>query len=117
MRRTAARASQPLDTLAKRWKELHDISTQLAKVADLAPEPFDDELAAFPELLGNASDWQRTMAWQGVEDINAMMRPGLSAVGTITARGQDASVPALALWREFHHARETVLALVQPEAA
>ncbi len=116
MRKTAAHASEPLSSLANRWADMHSSSAQLAKVAALAPEPFDDKLAAFPNLLEGASDWQRDMAWQGIEDIDAMMRPGLAALGTITARGQDASAPALALWREFHHAREAVLTLVQPAA-
>lgn len=116
MRQIAARNSEPVGSLAQRWEELHSTAAQLAKVADLAPEAFGEELSAFPKQIGNAAEWQRTMALQGIEDIGEMMSPGLTALSTITARGQDASVPALALWREFHHARESVLALVQPAA-
>jgi putative intracellular protease/amidase len=47
---------------------------------------------------------------QGLADIDAMLVPGLSALATLTARGQDATTPALALWREFHAARGSVLA-------
>jgi hypothetical protein len=38
-------------------------------------------------------------------------------LATLTARGQDTSAPALALWREFHAARASVLAALQPAAA
>ena len=114
MRSTAANSSQPLGSLAQRWQDLHATSAQLAKIAALTPEAFDDKLSAFPSLLDQANDWQRDMVWQHIQDIDAMMRPGITALGTITARGQDASAPALALWREFHHAREAVLTLVQP---
>ena len=114
MRESAADASETVSTLAQKWHDLHQTAENLAGLAKLAPAPFDDRVAAFGELLGNANDWQRDLARQGVEDIDAMLRPGLAALGTVTARGQDASVPAQALWREFHHAREAVLALVQP---
>ena len=115
MRETITRAEEPTGSLAERWEEIHSAADQLAQVADLAPEGFDEDLAGFPAMLGEATEWQREMAWQGIEDIDAMMRPGLTALATITARGQDASVPAQALWREFHHARGAVMALVQPQ--
>jgi len=117
MRGAAKQAGQPISSLAQRWEDLHGTAAQLAKIADLSPEAFDGDLAAFPNLLSNASTWQQDLAWQGIEDIDAMMRPGLAALSTITARGQDPSAPALALWREFHHARGTVLAVVQPGAS
>lgn len=114
MRKTAKDAARPVGTLARRWEDLHTTASQLAKLAGLAPEPHSPDLAAFPRLLDEASDWQRDLAWQGIEDISAMMQPGLTALSTLTARGQDASAPAMALWREFHAARASVLAAVQP---
>ncbi len=109
MRQTAQDASWPTATLAERWEELHTQAEQLAKLAAIAPEGFDDTLSALPDRLSQASEWQRELAWQGVEDIDAMMQPGLTALRTITARGQDAGAPALALWREFYAARNAVL--------
>lgn len=117
MRATAKQANTPVKTMAKRWEKLHAVSAQLAPIAGLSPEEFTGDLAAFPVMLESATEWQRTMAWQGIEDIDAMMGAGLSALATVTARGQDASAPAQALWREFHHARGAVLALMQPEIA
>ena len=116
MRNVSNAGSEPVGSLAQRWEDLHASATQLAILADLAPEAFADELAAFPNMLNNASEWKHQLAAQGVEDIDAMMRPGLAALRTLTARGADPKVPAQALWREFHHAREAVLALVQPAA-
>ncbi len=112
MRQTAASESRPTGSLAQRWRDLHASAALLAKAADLTPEAFEGKLAAFPDALGGASEWQRDLAERGIDDIDAMMRPGLSALSTINARGNDASAPAMALWREFHHAREAILATI-----
>jgi len=109
MRQTAQDASWPTASLTERWEELHVQAEHLAKLAAIAPEAFDRALAAFPDRLAQASEWQRELAWQGIEDIDAMMQPGLTALRTITTRGQDAGAPALTLWREFHAARNAVL--------
>lgn len=100
-------------SLAQQWKELHQTAGRLAGVARLAPEPFDAALAGLPARLAGATPWQQEMAKQGIADIDAMLRPGVRALDVLLERGQDASVPALALWREFHHARAAVLALTK----
>ena len=106
-------AESSAQSLSRQWIELHQTAARLASVALLAPEPFDAALAGFPARLAAADQWQQEMAQQGIADIDAMMRPGLRALDVLTERGQDASVPALALWREFHHARAAVLALTK----
>ncbi|MFU7527013.1 hypothetical protein [Qipengyuania sp. ASV99] len=116
MRDVAARPVQHEPALMQRWADLHTNAAKLASVAGLKPEPLDEELAVFPALLGEAGEWQRAMAKQGIEDMDAMMRPGLAALDRMAARGLDASVPALALWREFFLAREAVLALIPDDA-
>ncbi|MEM6266636.1 MAG: hypothetical protein AAF707_03865 [Pseudomonadota bacterium] len=119
MRIAAAPASPsevPRGSLADRWQELHEQADQLAKLARLSQEPFTTELAALPAQMSEASEWQRELAWQALEDIEAMMRPGLAALRTLTSRAQNAQAPALALWREFHNARGAVLSLVNPAA-
>ena len=52
------------------------------------------------------------LAENHVSDMAAMMQPGLSALLAVSARGQDATAAALALWCEFHAAREALMALV-----
>ncbi|MEM9085699.1 MAG: hypothetical protein AAGB23_07220 [Pseudomonadota bacterium] len=100
-------------SLAAKWEDLHLHAAQLAKLAQLSPEPFAGALAAFPAQIGEAAEWQRELAWQGIEDIDAMMRPGLAALATLKERGAAANAPALALWREFYMARTSVMALAE----
>lgn len=102
-----------LGALADRWNALHHTADAIAELAGLSPERAGGAQSGFAAKLGDASAWQHEAARQGIDDIDAMMRPGLAALGTLAARGKDTSVPAQTLWREFHHAREAVLALVQ----
>ncbi len=83
----------------------------------LAPEDRGEAEAGFAKRFAAAGNWQQMMAAQGIDDIAAMLRPGLDAVQAVQSRGLDASAAALALWREFYRARETVLALVEPVEA
>lgn len=112
-------STKPSGSLAQRWDDLHAQAEQLAKLAHLAPDSQNKDIAAVPAILGNATEWQRELAWQAMEDIDAMMQPGMVALRTLTSRGQDAHAPALALWREFHSARQSVLDLAEsgPETA
>ncbi|MEL6531221.1 MAG: hypothetical protein AAFQ27_14785 [Pseudomonadota bacterium] len=115
MREALHAEEETTGSLAQRWEDLNATAVQLAMAADLAPERTDARIARFPAMVGNAHEWQRELAWQGLEDIDAMMRPGLSALSTLSDRGHDATAPALALWREFYRAREAVVSLVDPE--
>ncbi len=97
--------------LAARWETLHRQAAQLGALARIAPET---EYTGFAALAEQAGDGQRELAAHGLADIAAMLEPGLAALATLTARGQDAAAPALALWREFHAARASVLAVLLP---
>ncbi|MCL9982220.1 MAG: hypothetical protein NBV60_03580 [Erythrobacter sp.] len=100
--------------LTAQWEGLHARASGLAAQAGIAPEPAS---APFAPLTETARDWQLALAAQGLADIEAMLGAGLAALATLTARGQDTAAPALALWREFHAARASVLAALQPAAA
>lgn len=119
MRDTAVDRPGTLDAMSRQWDAIHQQADEVARLAGLSIEPCSTERAAFPILLAEAHEWQRGVVERGLEDVDAMMRLGLTALGAVTARGQDASAPALALWREFHHAREAMLfaLLPQPKAA
>ena len=106
--------SQP--ALCAQWEAIHVLGAQIAVMADISPEESDDILAAFPALIADANEWQYEIAARGVEDMDALLGLGLAALSTVTARGQDPIAPALALWREFHHASAVVLATLQPHA-
>lgn len=100
--------------LSAQWDGLHERAAALAMLAGIAPEA---ARVPFATLSESARDWQVTLAAQGLADIDAMLGAGLAALATLTARGQDTAAPALALWREFHAARASVLAALQPAAA
>ncbi|MFL0355084.1 hypothetical protein ACI5KX_01290 [Erythrobacter sp. GH1-10] len=116
MRDSALQAKEPVGALARRWDELHRQAAELAGLAQLSGGAETHDAANFAERLTAAQQWQRELAWQGIEDIDAMMQPGITALKVITARGQDAGAPALALWREFHAAREAVLDMLEAKA-
>ncbi|MEE4153174.1 MAG: hypothetical protein V2I27_03365 [Erythrobacter sp.] len=100
-------------TLADRWALLHAAAARVAELAELAPDRENGEIAGFPGAIEMADPWRRELAAQGLEDIEAMLRPGLFALETIIARGGSPLAPALALWREFHGAREALLRLAR----
>ena len=112
MRTDTARAIQPTQALAERWRQLHRSAQELAKLAQLGTDGSAMDGETFAARLEQAQGWQRDLAWQSVSDIDAVMQPGLTALRVVTSRGQDASAPALALWREFHAARESLLAIL-----
>ncbi|MEO1730162.1 MAG: hypothetical protein AAFR64_05445 [Pseudomonadota bacterium] len=117
MRETASSEGAPLPTLAAKWQDLHDQAARLARLAELSPEPFAGAVAVFPAQMSEASEWQRELAWQGIDDIDAMMRPGLAALSALTQRGGATNAPALALWREFYDARCAVMTLAEQKSA
>ena len=100
--------------MVESWAALHRDADSLAAMAGIARETDPAPLA---DLVNTARDWQLAFAAQGIADISAMLKPGLAALATLTARGQDAAAPALALWREFHSARASVLAVLDPARA
>ena len=108
-----SRPAEPvsLTALREKWAAIHADAARLNAMARIGPENEQVPIAA---LLDTALDGQRALAGQALEDIAAMLAPGLAALSTLQARGQDCTAPALALWREFHAARTAVLALLRP---
>lgn len=102
--------------MSMKWSALHDAAAAVSTLAGIAPEPMRPEVRNFPAVMRDAGGWRRDLAEQGVEDLTAIMEPGLAALLAVHARGADASAPALALWQEFHAARNALLALA-PQGA
>lgn len=86
-------------------------------LAGLEPEVPHAKIRAFAVLLRDLPAWQRELAGNHIEDMAAMMQPGLAALLATRARGQHANVPAHALLREFRAARDAVLALLPEPGA
>lgn len=101
-------------SVSDRWEELHEKAENLARLAGLAPEKQAEAHDGFATRFDAATEWQQMMTRQAIDDIAAMLRPGLQAVHVVQSRGADASAAALALWREFYEARAALLALLAP---
>lgn len=102
-----------LTPLAGRWVALHQMAAQVAHMARLAPEPFGPELSSIPAVLETSPQATHTLAHNALEDIEALLQTGLTALEAIAARGNAVQTPALTLWREFYTARAAVIALAQ----
>ncbi len=110
----AALGEAPASASSLKWAVLHDAANHVAAVAGVEPEPVTAGIRGFPALLREAAPWRRGLAEQAIDDMAAVMEPGITALLGIEARGADARPAALALWREFTEARDAVLALIPP---
>ena len=93
------------------WDELHRRGVKIAQMAALSREPYTGKLAEFPVAIRKQLPGRVDIAVNAIADLLAITEPGLAALSAIEARGQDATAPALALWREYHAAREALMAL------
>lgn len=107
----AQEVEREVSSFTARWAALHEYSLEIGRFAALADEPFDGQLASFPRRISDAGGAAHQLAQRGLDDIDAIMQPGLAALRAIHARGQEPTAPALALWREFHAARQSLLSL------
>lgn len=97
--------------LVTAWLDLHRQAGELAQLAHIAAEPAQIS-ASLTRLISDARPWQIDLLGQGIDDVAAMLGSGMAALATLSSRGQDTAVPALALWREFHAARGALLAVL-----
>lgn len=100
--------------MSMKWSALHDAAGVVAMLAGIAAEPMRAEIRNFPAVMRDAGGWRRTQAEQGIDDLSAIMEPGLAALLAVHARGVNPASAALALWQEFHAARAALLALTPP---
>ncbi|GGC28123.1 hypothetical protein GCM10011371_14550 [Novosphingobium marinum] len=103
--------------LSMRWSALHDAAQAVAALADIEPERMTAQVRNFPAVMRDAGGWRREAAEQGIDDISAMLEPGLAALLAVHARGADTGAPAMALWKEFLAARDALIALAPPKGA
>ncbi len=100
--------------MSMKWSALHDAAGVAGMLAGIAAEPMRPELRNFPAVMRDLGGWRREAAEQGIDDLSAIMEPGLAALLAVHARGTNPAVPALALWQEFHASRAALLALIPP---
>lgn len=112
LRQTAFAARHPVDALIARWHAITSDAARLARLAELGQPPAPGDTDDFVRALECAADWQRELAWQGVEDITALLASGMAALDVLASRGIAAHVPALALWRELDAAQRDLLGML-----
>lgn len=100
--------------MSLKWSALHEAAATVGRLAGLPGEPVRPEVRNFPALLQDAGGWRRNLAQQGIDDLVAIMEPGLAALLAAHARGANPTAAARALWQEFIAARDAVLAIAVP---
>ena len=98
--------------MAMKWSALHDAASVVATLAGLAPEPRKADVRNFPAQIRDTGGWRKTLAEQGIDDLSAVMEPGIAALVAAHARGVTPSAAALTLWHEFVRTRSALLELV-----
>jgi len=109
--------TSPAEAAGTKWAALHDAAAVVAMLAGLEQESHSPEVYGFPAAIRAAAPWRQALAETGVDDLAAILEPGIGALLAVNARGADARAPALALWHEFRGARDALLTLVVPEHA
>jgi stage V sporulation protein SpoVS len=100
--------------MSMKWSALHDAVGVAGMLAGIAAEPMRAEVRNFPAVMRDAGGWRRQRAEDGIDDLAAIMEPGLAALLAVNARGVNPAVAAMALWQEFHAARAALLTLAPP---
>lgn len=98
--------------MALKWSVLNHVARVVATLAGLPGDADGDATTGYPATMHAAGGWRLALAAQGVDDLAAVMEPGLAALLSIHSRGADRVAPAQALWEEFESARAALLALV-----
>ena len=108
----AAVAKDVASALAEKWAALDDAASVVATLAGLTPEARKLDICDFPALVGDTGGWRRSLVEQGIDDLLAVMEPGIVALLAATSRGMTPSTAALTLWREFVRSRSALRELV-----
>lgn len=99
----------------EKWVALHQAAEVVATLAGVEASRNAPAVRDFPQAIGQLGGWRRELAEKGIDDLAAIMEPGIAALLSVNARKADPTAPALALWREFQAARDALLALVPAE--
>jgi hypothetical protein len=103
--------------LGMKWAALHEAAGAVAGIAGVVFAPLPAEVRDFPAVMCDAGGWRHELVEQGIEDLAAIMEPGLTALLSAHARGADARAAARALWHEFVIARDAMLAFAPHDDA
>ena len=113
----APAAGKVRQALSMRWAALHDAADAVAALAGIAPERPTSAVRNFPALVRDLDGSKLELVRSGIDDLAAIMQPGLAALLAVNARGQSAAVAAHTLWHEFLAARDALVRLAPVSAA
>ena len=102
--------------LADKWAALAKAASAIAMLAGQDTLAEAGEHLAIPEHLMQTAPRRALLIEQAIDDLVAVMTPGLRALLEVHARGSEASAPAQALWQEFVTARAGLIALADAPA-
>ena len=105
------RVTPDVATLANQWEAVHEAAAAVGHLAQLGREEPGEDVLALPLRAAEAGGFAFEAAARGIDDLAAVMQPGLRALLSLNAQGHDTTAAALTLWREFHNARSAVIAL------
>ena len=109
-------ATPTVEQLANRWDAVHEAAAAVAGLAQLAREEPGAEIASLPLRAAQQESQTFALVADAIDDLAAVMQPGLRALLALTAGGKDTTAAAMTLWREFHMARAAIMRLVPDEA-
>ena len=109
-----ARIPEPA-ALSAQWDAVHEAAAAVAILAQLGEEPTEKAIRELPARAVAIGGPRLEMIMHSVDDLAAILQPGLRALLTMTSKGQDTTSAALTLWREFHNARSAIVALAPIE--
>ena len=104
----------PAGRMAMKWTAVHEAAAAIGQLAGIAPEYRSPEIRNFPAIMRDTGGWRLRLAEEGVDDLAAILEPGLAALLALQRSGTPAQAAALALWQEFHKARAGLLTLIPP---
>ena len=97
--------------LAAQWDAVHEAAAAIGVLAQLGRPEESEAVAGLPRRAAAKGGYQYDMVLRGVDDLAAVMQPGLRALLALSASGRDTTSAALTLWREFHASRDAIIAL------
>lgn len=105
--------SVPVETgaLAQRWVALAGAARIIAQLAGLSRQSEIELAVAPPPALSLATGKRQALVDQAIDDLLAVMEPGLTALLNVHQRGGVTTPAAMALWQEFLRARDGLSAL------
>ena len=98
--------------LSMKWSALHDAASTVATIAQLPPIAMSKPVRHFPAIIRDVGGRARQSAERQIDDLNAVLEPGVAALLSAYARGANPRAAARALCEEFVEGRDAIMALV-----